>query len=235
MTYIQKRRGTEMTVNNLLTSSRNIETLVKQYQSGVAEAFTEIYAAFANDRKTICYSLRKSLPSVITDSDIQAIYDDSLLTAADCYCYQLGGKASFKTYLYAIVRNNRLNAIRYATQKKRDCTIQLVSTIVNGEGQEAEATETLHDPESMKLFEQAEGCPLLEQLQEYGTVNRRTALNSVLIAWDTLGSFSTATAKYEYMRRITGLTGSDCALRKRIQRAKADFKLWLQVQEGDYR
>lgn len=233
MTYTQKRREKEMTVTNLLTSNGRIETLVKQYQTGVAEAFTEIYAAFANDRKTICYSLRRSLPSAVTKSDIQAIFDDSLLTAANYYDTE--GAASFKTYLYAIVRNNKLNAFRYATQKKRDCTIQLVSTIVNSEGQEAEATETLRDPESMKLFEQAEGCPLLEQLEEYGTVNRRTALNSVLIAWDTLGSFSTATAKYEYMRRITGLTGSDCALRKRIQRAKADFKLWLQVQEGDYR
>ncbi len=221
-----------MTVNNVLTSNGRIETLVAQHQSGVAEAFTEIYAAFANDRKTICYSLRQSLPSAVTDSDIQAIFDDSLLTAANYY-YDTEGTASFRTYLYAIVRNNKLNAFRYAYTKKRDCTIQLVSTIVNSEGQEAEATEVLSDPESMQLFEQVEGCPMLEQLQEWGTVNRRTALNSLLIAWDTLGSFSTATAKYEYMRRITGLTGSDCALRKRIQRAKADFKLWLTLKDGD--
>lgn len=220
-----------MTVNNVLTSNGRIETLVAQYQSGVAEAFTEIYASFANDRKTICYSLRRSLPSAVTKSDIQAIFDDSLLTAANYYDTE--GAASFKTYLYAIVRNNKLNAFRYATQKKRDCNIQLISTIVNSEGQEAEATETLHDPESMQLFEQAEGSPLLEQLQEWGTVNRRTSLHAVLIAWDTLGSFSTASEKYEYMRRITGLTGSNCALRKRIQRAKAEFKQWLTLKDGD--
>lgn len=214
--------------SNLLGKNNHIETLILQFQGGIKEAFTEIYALFANERKAQSLRLRKRLPSVITTHDIQALIDDALLTAVSKF--KPDGAASFKTYFRSILEYNRLDVIKHVNRKKRDCAIKLVSTILAEDGQTIDVHEVIEDETVSQGFTDIEN-ETLQLLQEYSTVNTRKQLNAQLLLLEA-GSYLNAPEKYSYMRKVTGLTLNDSALRKKVQRAKADFRQWFTEKEG---
>ncbi|KAF1302202.1 hypothetical protein [Candidatus Enterococcus willemsii] len=213
---------------NLLDSSINIETLVGQFQAGIKETFTEIYALFANERKAQSLRLRHSLPAAVTAHDIQALIDDALLTAVTRFKPE--ETASFRTYFRSILEYNRLDVIKHVNRKKRDCAIKLVSTILAEDAELLDILEVIEDETALQGFTEIENTTL-QLLQEYATVNPRKQLNATLLLLEA-GSYLNAPEKYSFMRKVTGMTLNDSAVRKKCQRAKADFKKWLAEKEG---
>lgn len=217
--------------SNLLDNNSHIETLVGQFQLGIKEAFTEIYALFANERKAQTLRLRKMLPSAVTSHDIQALIDDALLTAVTRFKPE--ETASFRTYFRSILEYNRLDVIKHVNRKKRDCAIKLVSTILAEDGELLDILEVITDETVSQSFNELEN-ETLQLLTEYSTVNTRKQLNAQLLLLEA-GSYLNASEKYSYMRKATGLPLNDSALRKKVQRAKADFRQWITLNGGDCR
>lgn len=215
----------------ILDTQEPLETMVNSYQKGNEQQFEQIYCRMATVRRMSYTRLRQSLPSVITDSDINAMIDDALLTS--CNCYSLDGTASFITYYNAVLNNNRLSALTHVSRLKRDFTVKLLSQIITEDSEPVEVTDLLEDGQSVKQFEAVEGSELVDQLKGWAQISNRNELNALLIAWDCCSHWQTASSKYSYMKMMTGLTVNDSTLRKRIYRAKADFKLWLQAKDGD--
>lgn len=196
-----------------------LEDLVRRYQEGEPAVFDEIYSQLEKHRDMSFHRKRGGMFTEIAPSDIYALYDDCLLSAVETY---KPTTAKFVTFLNTLFDRRAINLVKSETKQERVQSNQMQTMdVVTAEG--VVIAETIEDTDSISQLLLIEGSDIVNKLKEFGEVSPRNKVNSILIACDTM-FFETAEEKYDKARAITGLDASNSALRKRCQRAKADFR-----------
>lgn len=204
---------------------RTVEELVEEFQNGKQEVFTELYTVMAHKQGQLETIARRKLPLFVSDADITALYDDSFLTAASTFDGSKGLK--FVTLLSNIMQNKCVNLYTsYKTQKRENaCGYDLSMDYTDSEGNCV--AETIEDFQAEDAVLQSEGSEIINLLEAYRVQGKSSEVNAVLILQDSM-YYGTADEKYDRMRAITGLPSSNAALRKRCQRAKEDFRKFVE-------
>ena len=208
----------------------NIEQLVVEFQAGNMGAFDEIYVALESFRRKKIGWMRRQLIQQVTESDIAAIYDDSLLSAVSTFKGEEG--TMFTTHISNIINNAISKHTRHEFTSKRATIVteegkkQIVPDLnmdqeTDDEGQTF--ADIIADTESVSAFESLEESTILNQLRSYGKQSNRTAINAQLIVHDTL-YYAKAEDKYNEMRKVVNKDISDASLRQKLVRAKKDFR-----------
>jgi len=200
---------------------KTVEQLVTEFQSGNTGVFSEIYNALLTKKKQLVSIGRRKLPLSVPTSDIEATYDDCFMAAIDNFDPTAGAK--FSTYLSTIMERAVINLYDKATRQCRVNTLgsDICLDYTTSEGECV--AEVVEDYAAQREVLQAEGSEIMNALDAYGSLKDSNQINAVLILQDSM-YFDTADEKYDRMRAVTGLKAGNDALRKRCQRAKADFR-----------
>lgn len=201
-----------------------LEELVLQYQSGDIATFDMIYHLTEKERESSTRWLRTALPSTISMPEIYAMYDDALLSATVTFKQEYN--CTFTTHLRNLLDNSRKSELERVNAKKRGKDVVTVSFQQEpDDGQNL--SEVIADDSATTAMESIEGTDILNLMNGYSALSAKKKENALLIIQDTM-YFETAKEKYDRMRHLLQTEITDTALRKKCQRAKADFRQFVE-------
>lgn len=207
------------------TQEKTVEQLVIDYQqyrerrtAAVEFAAFNILQKVKSFKTAKIYWLRRNIPHEISTADLHALFDDSLLEAMNSY--KQNSRASFYTYVSAILLHKRTNAIIHLNSKKHvpaSATVSISEVIT-----EMYAVQ----PES-DSFNSVKAA-----LIAYSQISSKTSANAAMLCICMQGLHGN-----ELLDRLKQVfpaekLGNSC-IRKRLQRARADFKLYYQSQQSE--
>lgn len=210
-----------------------IEELVLEFQGGNSTVFNELYVALQSEMKKMAKWLRRNMPTAVVDDDISALCDDALLSAVGTFSAEQGAK--FTTHFWNVLGNMRKTTLDKCNAEKRtgrkkdesdDSTLVNLSIDYGKTEDGLLIAEVLEDFSAQKGIAEVEGSAIMNNLIAYSALSSKTNMNAILIVHDTM-FYETAEEKYDTLRELTGLTASNSALRKKCQRAKADFRAFV--------
>lgn len=204
-----------------------IEELVLQYQTGDIAVFDTIYELTTRERESSTRWLRSALPSAVTNPEIYALYDDALFTATETF--KIDCNCAFTSYLRNILDNLRKSELERLNAQKRVTENTCISFQQEPE-EGMHLSEVIADDSATSLMESIEGTDILYLVNEYSALSDKKKENALLIIQDTM-YFETAKEKYDRMRNLLQIDATDAALRKKCQRAKADFRQFVEEKE----
>ncbi|WP_122646986.1 hypothetical protein [Enterococcus mediterraneensis] len=199
-----------------VAQEKTVEQLVIDYQQYCERRTAAVeFAAFNILQKVKSFKaakihwLRKNTPQEITLADLHALFDDSLLEAMNSY--KQNSRASFYTYVSAILLHKRTNAIIHLNSKKHVPTSATVSI--------SEVITEMYavQPES-DSFNSVEAA-----LIAYSQISDKTKASAAMLCiWmqDLHGNELLDRLKQVFPAEKL----SNSCIRKRLQRARADFK-----------
>lgn len=201
-----------------------LEELVLQYQAGDIAVFDTIYEKTETERETSAKWLRKALPSAVTMPEIYALFDDALLEAVQAF--NPVHKCTFISFLRNILGNLRKDELDRVNAQKRSTEVPTIS--FQQEPEEGGALENIIEDSSVEpMFELVDGVDIIHLMQVYSDQSVKKRENAMLIIQDTM-YFIDAEEKYNRMRSVLRTEATNTALRKKCQRAKADFRLFVE-------
>lgn len=201
-----------------------LEELVLQYQAGDIAVFDTIYQMTESERESTVRWLRTATPSTLSFPELYAMYDDALFTATETYAE--GHNCKFITHLKNVLENLRLKEIERVGAAKRGANVDSISFQQEPEDSMSLA-DVIEDRSATADIGSVEGSDILNWMNEYSTLSDKKRENALLILQDTM-HFETAKEKYDRMRKVMNCDMTDAALRKKCQRAKADFRLFVE-------
>lgn len=204
-----------------------LEELVLQYQTGDIAVFDTIYEMTTKERESSTRWLRSALPSAVTNPEIYALYDDALFTATETF--KIDCNCAFTSYLRNILDNLRKSELERLNAQKRVTENTCISFQQEPE-EGMHLSEVIADDSATSLMESIEGTDILHLVNEYSALSDKKKENALLIIQDTM-YFETAKEKYDRMRNLLQIDATDAALRKKCQRAKADFRQFVEEKE----
>ncbi|MGG5316051.1 hypothetical protein [Enterococcus sp. AZ072] len=199
---------------------QTIELLVQQYQlQDTQETMQALYTALQPEKRKLCRWLRRSTPAIITDADLDAVFDDTLLEAVSVWDATKG--VTFLHYVRALLNNKRKNLIRKVNAKKRKAEVVSIEAVT-------EDSNALEDSTALATIEELEGSEVLQKLKEYSRRSKKAAVNAGLIRMDKLADWHKLEDKYSALRwYLQDKELSDTAIRKKVQRAVLDFRQFM--------
>lgn len=202
----------------------DIDELVIGFQNGQLENFDAIYTAMSGKRRGILKHLRHRLPATVTEHEIQALYDDSIIKAVDTYIPKRD--ATFYSYLSVLTESRRVDLVRNINAKKRDTEEPVIYL---------DSLEPMQLRDVMNKLETVDRHSILTGLESSDTYHllldymHECQINSdyvVLILIESL-DYTDVSDKYDLMRKLLRKDHSDIYLRRKLSRAKRDIQLYI--------
>lgn len=220
-----------------------INRTVQQIQAGELHQWNSLYAALSTHKKKMVNSYCRKFSATLTTADIEAAYDDCLMIAVE----KFDSEASdcFEAFLSTLFIKRIYKLQEYATRKKRGwtveadssadesqtrkrCLVESLNAITqSSDGQQLELGAAIPDMETVHLInERVDAEMTVELLQSYAT-NKKRHEQAKLIAVE-MNCFDLAQAeRRNLLMSVVSEGTSEASMRKKLQRAKADFKLFL--------
>ena len=204
-----------------------LENNVVEYQkSENDDIFVEIYSALIPTKRLILRKLRKSLPATILQDEIEAIYDDAVLSCVEKFSPEKG--CGFVTFLTRETEDRRKMYLRYlnAEKRKSDAEAMAIDAKASADS-ETSIGELLADTAAVNAEDNLNCEVILDSLKNFMKTNARNHVNGSLIAFDAV-YFETREEKHAAMRQLLGSDISTSGIHKKIKRAKEAFKKYLE-------
>ncbi|MGX7132869.1 hypothetical protein [Enterococcus songbeiensis] len=211
------------TINETVGQVKVVEQLVIDYQQYEAGGMKQDFAVFNIMQAVKAFktarvnALRRSVPKAICIADLYALFDDALLAAMDSYKPERG--ATFYTYLNAILEHKKANVIEQLNRKR---SIPVGGTV----SLSPEMAEVLTVDETGNYDD------VMTALDSYSKISKGKANNAaiILIECDLL---SEVLSKKDRIKALFNKEMTAEAVKKRLQRARADFKQYYQSQQSE--
>lgn len=206
-----------------------VEQSVEEFQKGNESVFTEIYLQLEGTKSECVKRLRRKIPSVIGEADLEALFDDALLYATNSFKQDKG--CSFVTFLKVILEQRSKNLLRSINTEKRSAdyySVPLTATSdADSENDESSnLLATLADESAVSADENLACKDIMDVLKEFRCLSKQYKEYADLIIFDSM-VFSSKAEKHAAICAYMGSTVTSSALHKRIKRAKKAFRQYF--------
>lgn len=211
------------TINETVGQVKVVEKLVIDYQQYEANSMEQDFAVFnimqaVKAFKTArVHALRRSVPNAICIADLYALFDDALLAAIDSYKPERG--ATFYTYLNAILQHKKANVIEQLNRKRSIPTVDIVRL-------------TPEIAAVLTVDETGNYDDVMTALDSYSSISKSKAINAAIILIEC-DLYAEALSKKDRIKALFNKEMTAEAVKKRLQRARADFRQYYQSQQSE--
>lgn len=207
-----------------------VEQYVADYQGGDVAAFSDIYDYAETMRKVTVKTLRKKLPSVVDDHEIDALFDSALLIAVTDF--KEGEGCSFATFFKVVIENRKNNLLDAVNAEKRKCDYyhsSLDASVPDDDGDSATLLATLLDENAIDAMDNLQCHAIIEALQAFRKTSTKNAVYVDLIICDSM--YDTREEKHAAMREVLGSDFTASGIYKKLKKARAAFKEFFEDQQ----
>lgn len=207
-----------------------VEQFVADFQEGNESAFSDIYNHLENTRSECIRRLRRKLPSMIGDADIEALFDDAILVATNSFQQDKG--CSFVTFLKMTLEQRSKNLMSYINAEKRQADYYHVSLSATNESDDgSDETDnllaTLVDEKAINAEDNLQCSALMDSLKEFRKLSKKNREYADLIIYDSM-VFESREEKHAAIQAMMGVSVKSSAIHKRVKRAKKAFKEYFE-------
>lgn len=210
--------------------AETVEQYVADYQGGDVAAFSDIYDYTEPMREVTVRSLRKKLPSVIDDHELDALFDSALMIAvAD---FKQGEGCSFSTFFKMVIEKRKNNLLDAVNAKKRQCDYyhtSLDASVAEDDGDSATLLTTLLDENAIDAVDNLQCHAIFDALQDFRETSPKNAIYVDLIICESM--YDTREEKHAAMREVLGSDFTASGIYKKLKKARAAFKEFFEDQQ----